>query len=120
MYWKSDDYEAITQTVIDIYRDYGINTFPIDEKEICRRLGIKLIPYSDVPDYVKENYEDAFYIPTTSENPPTIFFNDLVVNKGRRRYSIFHELKHYVCGDTDETEYNVNSFLITFLKRAKK
>lgn len=108
MYWDSSDYELITKTVIDIYCDYGINTFPIDEKEICRKLSIKLIPYSNVEDYVKEISEDAFYVPPTSQNPPTIFYNDLEVNEGRRRYSIFHELKHYVCSDKDETIYNEN------------
>lgn len=108
MYWDSSDYEAMSKKVIDIYLDYEIRTFPVDEIEICRKLGVKLLPYSEFPDFVKAVSEDAFYVPPTTKNPPIIFYNDLEMNEGRRRYNIFHELKHFVCGDTEETLYDEN------------
>ena len=43
MYWNSNDYERIVKLIIDIYIDYNITSFPIDEKEICRKLGLKLV-----------------------------------------------------------------------------
>ncbi len=67
MYWDSSDYEAMSKMVIDVYLDYGIRTFPVDEKEICRKLGVKLLPYSDFPDFVKDVSDDAFYVPPTTE-----------------------------------------------------
>lgn len=36
MYWDSSDYEAMSKMVIDIYLDYEIRTFPVDEKDVCR------------------------------------------------------------------------------------
>lgn len=96
MYWDSSDYEAMSKKVIDIYLDYEIRTFPVDEIEICKKLGVKLLPYSEFPDFVKAVSEDAFYVPPTTENPPIIFYNDLKMNEGRRRYNVFHELKHFV------------------------
>ncbi|MCD7884549.1 MAG: ImmA/IrrE family metallo-endopeptidase [Lachnospiraceae bacterium] len=108
MYWNSSDYERMSKIVIDVYLDYGITSFPVDEKEICRKLGVKLLPYSDFPEIVKKVSDDAFYVPPTTDNPPIIFNNDLEKNEGRRRYSVFHELKHFVCGDTEETLYDEN------------
>ena len=50
MYWSGTDYDRMAQLVIDIYVDYNIRSFPVDEKEICRKLGLKLIPYSEYPE----------------------------------------------------------------------
>ena len=46
MYWNGNDYDKMAQLVIDIYIDYNITAFPVDEKEICRKMGLKLLPYS--------------------------------------------------------------------------
>ena len=108
MYWDSSDYEKMAKIVIDVYLDYGIKSFPINEKDIIRKLGVKLLPYSDFPEIVKKVSDDAFYVPPTTDNPPIIFYNDLEHNEGKRRYNVFHELKHFVCGDTVETIYDEN------------
>lgn len=81
MYWDSSDYEAMSKKVIDIYLDYEIRTFPVDEIEICKKLGVKLLPYSEFPDFVKAVSEDAFYVSPTTKNPPIIFYNDLKMNE---------------------------------------
>jgi hypothetical protein len=76
MYWGSNDYDEIAKLVIDIYLDYGINKFPIDEKLICEKLGVKLIPYSAYNEeemlLLMEKSEDGFYTPATAKTPPTI------------------------------------------------
>ena len=89
---------------------YGIKSFPIDEKDICRKMGLKLVPYSAYPDerrqlLVKKS-EDAFFVPATRHTPVTIFYNDRVDSYERQRYSIFHEIKHYVNNDTDDDPYS--------------
>ncbi len=46
MYRKRDEYNRLDKTAIDLYIDYGITSFPLNEKELCKKMGIKLIPYS--------------------------------------------------------------------------
>ena len=98
---------------MDIYLDYNIQGFPIDEHQIFKKLGIPLIPYSKYPEenlaLLKKKSRDAFYIPATEFNPFMILYNDNlndVQSKGRQRFSIFHDLKHFVNNDTKETPYN--------------
>jgi hypothetical protein len=110
MYRNGNDYERMARLVIDIYIDYNITSFPVDEKELCRKLGLKLVPYSAYPEktqkLLRKRSPDAFYSPATHDTPPTIFYNDKVESYGRQRYSIFHEVKHYVNNDTEESEFN--------------
>lgn len=109
MYRTGKDYDEIAKTIIDVYQDYDINSLPLNLKDICNKLGVLLIPYSELDD---ENIEillkrskDAFYSPPTIKSKPQIYYNDLISSKGKIRYSIAHELKHYVCNDVDETNY---------------
>ena len=112
MYWSGTDYDRMAQLVIDIYVDYNIRSFPVDEKEICRKLGLKLIPYSEYSEQqealLRKRSMDAFFAPATRTTPPTVFYNDKVESRGRLRYNIFHEVKHFVTGDKDDGEYNDN------------
>lgn len=47
MYRRDAIYDEIKNVIIDIYIDYGIKTFPINEKEVCKKMGVALIPYSE-------------------------------------------------------------------------
>lgn len=110
MYRDSNDYEKMARLVIDIYTDYGITSFPVDERDICRKLGLKLIPYSAYSEeeqiLLRKKTEDAFFSPATRFTPPTIFYNDKVESYERIRYSIFHEVKHFVNNDSDDSDFN--------------
>ena len=46
MYRNSAEYDRLDKMVIEIYVDYGIKSFPLDEKELCKNMGIEMIPYS--------------------------------------------------------------------------
>ena len=74
MYWNGNDYDKMAKLVIDIYVDYNIRSFPVDEKEICRKLGLKLIPYSEYPEeqqvLLRKRSLDAFFAPATKTTPP--------------------------------------------------
>lgn len=108
MYRPTDIYEEITKTIIDIYLDYGIKTFPLDEKDICRRLGVALVPYSECCSEAQElllkKSEHGFFVKGTSETPPTIYFNDRFGSSGAVRFTIFHDLKHYVYNEDADNE----------------
>ena len=110
MYWNGNDYDKMAMLAIDIYTDYHITTFPVDEKNVCKQLGLKLVPYSAYPEegqlLLRKKSKDAFLLPATCNTPPAVFYNDSIASSGRIRYSIFHEVKHYVNNDSDESIYN--------------
>lgn len=110
MYWNSNDYEKIVKLIIDIYIDYNITSFPIDEKEICRKLGLKLIPYSVYSEeeqiLFRKKSNDGFFVHGTKFTPNTIYYNDSILSHEKQRYTIFHEVKHFVNGDDSDEEYD--------------
>ncbi len=106
-------YRIIRDKIIEIYQDYGIKTFPVDEIELCKKMGIVLVPYSQLKgEELRLAYKrspNGFYAPRTYETPPMIYYNDNleeVMSYGRIRYTIFHEIKHYVFDEKVETEEN--------------
>lgn len=108
MYRSGEIYDEIAKNVIQIYLDYGLKTFPVDEKEVCRKMGVALIGYSSMPkeshDLLKKRSEFGFFVPETKDNPPSIYYNDMLGSEGAQRFTVFHELKHYVYEDEDEEE----------------
>ena len=56
MYRSGNVYQELDALAIDIYVDYGINSFPLDEKELCRKMGILLIPYSSYEGKENKHY----------------------------------------------------------------
>jgi len=118
MYRTGEIYDEIKKTIIDIYIDYGIVGFPIDETCVCRKMGVALIPYTN---YGKEERrllikksQHGFYVPGTADNSPTIFYNDLYESKGAQRLTIFHELKHYVYEDDDDENDDLADFFARY------
>ena len=112
MYRNSNDYEKIVKLIIDIYIDYNITSVPIDEKEICRKMGLKLLPYSAYTgkeqELLRKRSEDGFFSPATKITPNAIYYNDSITSHGKIRYTIFHEVKHFSNGDEYDMEYNDN------------
>lgn len=104
MYWESEDYKKIAKLVIDIFIDYEIKNFPIDANEMCNKLGFKLLTYKETNIDPSNISDDAFYISATKDNPPIIIYNSDVEPRTRIRFSIFHEIKHCICGDKGEYE----------------
>ncbi len=109
MYRDGAEYNRLDKMAIDIYIDYGITDFPIDVKDVCRRLGVSLVPYSEYTGadlaVLRKKSIHGFFAKETKMNPPTIFFNDdlsVVQSHGAIRQTILHETKHYVDEDYDE------------------
>ena len=118
MYRNSDVYDEIKKTIIDIFLDYDIRSFPIDEREICAKMGVALVPYSDYDavarDLMLKQSLYGFFLPRTTKNPPIILYNDSCESKGARRFTIFHELKHYVCEDTSDNNDDIADFFARY------
>ena len=109
MYRTGEEYDKMAEIVGQIYIDYDIREFPINEKDVCSRMGIHLVPYSEYPEekraLLKKKSYSGFYVPPTSTSPPMIFYNDNideVGSIGNMRRNIFHEVRHYVFEDNNE------------------
>lgn len=120
MYRPPDIYEGIKKTIIDIYLDYEISAFPLDEKDICRKLGVALVPYTECSLEARElllkKSKHGFFVKGTKENPPTIYYNDQFGSSGAVRFTIFHDIKHYVYDEDadDEEEDDLADFFSRF------
>lgn len=109
MYRGRQEYNRIDQLAIDIYLDYGFRTFPLDVEDVCRKLGVRLIPYSTFAaadrELLRKRSIYGFFSPLSARMPPTIFYNDSLDELGSSgciRLGICHEIKHYADEDTDE------------------
>lgn len=108
MYREGNVYDEIDKVIFDIYQDYDIKTFPIDEADVCNKLGVARVPYSAYSregiELLKKKSETGFFVKESKEQPPTIYFNDLYGSKGAIRLTIFHELKHYIYNDENDDD----------------
>ena len=108
MYRSGSEYDKLDKLIYSIYDDYNIDKFPIDAKELCRKMKIALVPYSAFSDEAKKllhkKSKHAFFVKESKENPPTIYYNDLFESEGAIRLSIFHEIGHYICEDEDDSK----------------
>lgn len=109
MYRKGEKYNDMAKLVSDIYIDYDIRTFPINVEEVCKKMQIVLLPYSYYePEHralLKKESTSSFYIRPTTKNPAMILYNDdikKVGSLGNVRRNVMHEIKHYVCEDTQD------------------
>ena len=98
--------EHIHQKIFDVYKDCDIHSFPIDCFSILAHYGFRIVTYQEIqkqkPDLYTavSNYsEDAFRFRMT------IYYNS-IKNTGRSRFSLMHELGHYILGHTEETDQN--------------
>ena len=89
MYRDGSVYDEIDKVIFDIYQDYGIKTFPVDEVEVCNKLGVALVPYSaflrEEGKLLIKKSELGFFVKESKEQPPTIYYNDRFSSKGAIR-----------------------------------
>ena len=120
MYRSSEVYERIKRVIIKICVDYNITAadFPLDEKKICRKMRVKLVPYSSYDIKRKQLLlkcsKYGFFVKETKETPPRIFYNDELGSEGAIRFTIFHELKHYIFNDCDDSEDDLADFFARY------
>ena len=104
------EYDEIVKEIILIYIDYNIKSFPLDLEMICRLLGVSLVPYSEcgpeAKDLLLKKTKKGFFVRGAAGRTPTIYYNDYEVSVGEMRYTISHEIKHYVYDECDADNEN--------------
>lgn len=100
------DYQLIDDKVLEIYVECNIRDFPIDCMAILQHYNFRLLAYSKIKTFnpelhriAKEYSNDAF------QYGRIICYNDTVV-EGRMRFSLMHELGHYLLGHKETTLEN--------------
>ena len=107
-----DRYEEIRSTVADLIEDWGISVYPFSVWELVRRMGIRTIRYSELPEWLRIEVElywpDAITLYPPDFNPAktVIFYNDRF-DREHIRFTVAHELAHLVLmhPDTGEDVY---------------
>lgn len=105
-------YDEIRSTVADLIEDWGISVYPFSVWELVRRMGIRTIRYSELPEWLRIEVEfywpDAITIYPPDFNPArtVIFYNDRF-DREHIRFTVAHELAHLVLmhPDTGEDVY---------------
>ena len=100
-------YEEIKQEVANMFIDYGIRSVPINPFEVCKRIGIEVIPYSRLnKEKRNKSLETSLdgYSVETLEGKWQIYYNDYKKNRGRINQTIMHEVAHYILGHIEDGE----------------
>lgn len=110
MHLSRDRYDEIDREVIKLFSNLTIRKFPYDCFDICKQLGIKVIPYSSVSrkkrKALKSISEDGCHILLeTSEGVfrYIIYYNDKMPPH-RVRFTIMHEIGHIVLDHTEHSD----------------
>lgn len=100
------NYRLIDDKVLEIYVECNIREFPIDCMGILQHYNFRLLAYSKIKNenpelhkIAKEYSNDAF------QYGRIICYNDAVV-EGRMRFSLMHELGHYLLKHKETTPEN--------------
>ena len=105
---KFDEMVLLAQSVL---LDYNCYTFPINVYELANKIGLHLIPYSELPSQKRERLPNVKgtergLTVSHSKNGNTVYctyYND-EFGEAACRYTIAHEIKHVVSGDIDKSE----------------
>lgn len=111
MYLSSTTYEDINEDVFDFVNDWGFYEYPVSMQHVCKKIGLKLKPYSELDEGMRQlamdASEDAFH-PVSNYlqmNNIVVAYNDSKSNC-RIRFNIAHELGHIVREHIDESPWN--------------
>lgn len=102
----NERYEQIKESVVAMFEKYEINNYPIDCFELAQKMGFKVVPFSRLDDEQLNSIRfcEGEAIMFIIDEDKYIFYNDINNNSTRQRFSIFHEIGHYILGHKQESE----------------
>lgn len=100
------DKKYIKEKVVQVYKECKIRSFPVDCFSILNHYNLHAIKYQEI----KKNSPDLYtaisgYSKDAFKFRMTIYYNSLNT-EGRVRFSLMHELGHYILGHTESTPDN--------------
>ena len=93
MVLSKQQYEFIEQSILDTFESVGINTFPVNVFELCQKLKIRVMKYSDYPSELIDYSDDAFSLYNPKKQEYVIVYND-TIESTRVNFTIMHEIGH--------------------------
>lgn len=90
---NKEQYEYIEESVLDTFEAAGISTFPINVFELCHKLKIRVVKYSDYPSELIDYSDDAYSLYNPKKQEYVIVYND-AIESARVNFSIMHEIGH--------------------------
>ena len=121
------NYERIKRIVTDLVEKLNVTSIPIDVFKLAKKLRIKLVPFSKISIIQWKKFivfgihedNDGFFVlaEKNGREVPFIFYDDSK-NKGRIRFTILHEIGHYVLGHKQQStlaEAEANFFAKYFI-----
>lgn len=103
---NNNRYEEIKKIVVATLEKFGMSEISIDCFELAHRMGIIVIPFSELTQDQLNNigFCEGEAIMFCLDKDTYIFYNDIDNNISRQRFSIFHEIGHYVLGHKGESD----------------
>lgn len=99
-------YEEIKRIVVELFVRYEVACVPVNGFELATKMGIKVIPYSAIPETKRwllfKKSEDGFCI-EKAKGEWFIYYNDQK-DYGRINNTIFHEIGHIVLDHSEDSE----------------
>lgn len=103
-------YDEIETVIVELFKRISINKFPLDCFEICKQIGIRIVPYSRLSE--KERTElsaaskdgcCALFEIEKDKFVWVIFYNDKM-SKHHIRFTIMHELGHIILDHSEHSD----------------
>lgn len=100
------EYRILDQTALQLRLDYDFLDDELDVNQLAKAMSVTLVAYSQIESKAKEyilskkdKISDGFFVLENGKySSPIIFYNDEMF-KYRIKFTICHELGHYVSGD---------------------
>lgn len=96
------EYEEILHSVLNIYRDCNVTTFPIDFKNILKHYGFRIYSYSTLRKQNEEIFELCCSYTNDSFRWKDIIGYNEKAHSRRIAFSLMHELGHVILNTKSE------------------
>lgn len=108
---SKDFYEKIEEQVSDLLFQEGVESYPVPVEKIALALGVNVMPYN--------LGDEVSGILALNDGKGTIGYN-LQHSKGRQRFTVAHELGHYIMHRNTKKELFVDKDYIVKFRSNKK
>ena len=94
---SKEQYAYIDESILDTFEAAGIFSFPVNVFELCHKLKIRVMKYSDYPNELIDYSDDAYSFYNSKKREYVIVYND-AIESARVNFTIMHELGHIQLG----------------------